>query len=79
MLITMLESRRASEDGKRVRFFEKGKQYDVADSLARQFLASVSAIRVHPKETPQEIVARLSKVPLVVDSRAVFRNMRGSL
>jgi hypothetical protein len=38
MLITMLETRRGSEDGFTVRQFIRGQKYDVADALARRFL-----------------------------------------
>ena len=38
MLITMLETRRGSEDGFICRRFHKGITYFIADSLARAFL-----------------------------------------
>lgn len=44
MQITMLETRRGSEDGFTVKQFEQGKSYDVSDMLARRFIRSGSAI-----------------------------------
>ena len=38
MLITMLETRRGSDDGHTVRQFIRGQKYDVADTLAVRFL-----------------------------------------
>lgn len=38
MKIKMLQTRRGSEDGFNVQRFEQGQSYDMADSLARQFL-----------------------------------------
>jgi hypothetical protein len=38
MQITMLETRRGSEDAFTVRRFEKGETYEVADALGRRFL-----------------------------------------
>ena len=35
----MLQSRRGSEDGFSVKMYEEGKEYDVADTLARRFIA----------------------------------------
>jgi hypothetical protein len=40
MLVRMLESRRGTEDGFAVRWFECGRVYDLADCLARGFIAA---------------------------------------
>lgn len=40
MQIRMLETRRGSEDGFRVRVYEQGEEYNLADGLARAFLAA---------------------------------------
>jgi hypothetical protein len=50
MLITMIETRRGSEDGHTVRQFIKGSQYSVADTLARQFLNRGWAYNSEPGE-----------------------------
>ncbi len=45
MRLRMLETRRGTEDGRVVRQFMAGETYDIADSLARAFLAAGFAIR----------------------------------
>lgn len=40
MLVRMLESRRGTEDGFVVCRFERGRVYDLADCLARGFIAA---------------------------------------
>ena len=52
MLIHMLETRRGSEDGSRVRRFEKGDTYDVASPLARDFMRKGWAYSAEPGERP---------------------------
>lgn len=54
MNIRMLETRRGSEDGFCVRCFEAGKEYTLADGLARAFLASGSAKEIKPKKTTRK-------------------------
>lgn len=54
MKIRMLETRRGSEDGLCVRCFEAGGTYDVADSLARAFLAAGCATRLGRRKTPKK-------------------------
>lgn len=44
MKITMLHTKRGSEDGFVVRQFEAGQTYDVADTLARSFVSQEVAI-----------------------------------
>lgn len=44
MLITMLCTRAGSEDGHGVRFFHKGTTYELADTLARYFIANGYAL-----------------------------------
>ena len=48
MRIKMFESRRGAEDGHVVKRFEKGQEYDVADTLARTFLKHGYAQVVDP-------------------------------
>lgn len=48
MQIFMLQSRRGSEDGFSVRFFEAGLLYDVADTLARAFIQADWATETQP-------------------------------
>lgn len=42
----MLETRRGSPCGFQVKLFEEGKEYDVADTLARSFIAKGYATEV---------------------------------
>lgn len=51
MRIRMLETRHGCEDGFRVRRFEKGKEYEVADTLAKSFLAAGFAVPVRRRTT----------------------------
>lgn len=44
MKIVMLGSRFGSEDGRGVKMFERGKEYDVADTLARHFVCEGYAV-----------------------------------
>lgn len=44
MRILMLETRRGTEDGFSVRQFVRGREYEIADSLARAFLAAGWAV-----------------------------------
>ena len=46
MLIKMLEERRGSEDGHSVKRFYAGQEYDVADTLAREFVSKQWAVDV---------------------------------
>ena len=48
MKIKMTQTRRGSEDGHVVKRFEKGQEYDVADTLARTFLRHGYAQVVDP-------------------------------
>ena len=49
MIILMLETRRGSEDGFIVRYFEAGRHYDIADSLARYFIQKCWATEPSPE------------------------------
>lgn len=49
MKIRMLETRRGSEDGFAVRCYLMGRQYDMADGLARAFLAAGCAAPVRSR------------------------------
>lgn len=49
MLIQMTGTRRGSEDGFAVKCYENGKQYDVADTLARRFVTQGYATEVEFK------------------------------
>lgn len=40
MRITMLETRRATEDGQVIKLYREGESYEVPDHLARFFLAA---------------------------------------
>ena len=46
MRLKMLESTRGSEDAYSVKLYEAGKEYDIADGLARDFLSRKVAVEV---------------------------------
>lgn len=48
MHIKMLQTRRGSEDGLRVRCYEAGRIYDLAEDLARAFIIAGSAKALAP-------------------------------
>ncbi len=72
MKIKMLETRRGSEDGFAVKRFEKGEEYEVADTLARTFVNQGYA---HSTEQPADprgnILSNLDR--LNTDFNRLFR------
>ncbi len=54
MRLRMLETRRGTEDGRVVRQFMAGEIYEIADSLARAFLAAGFAIRAFEERKPSK-------------------------
>jgi hypothetical protein len=56
MQITMLETRRGSENGQMVRRYEKGQTYEVAEMLGRSFIGSGWAME---KRCADDLIARM--------------------
>lgn len=46
MRLRMLETRRGTEDGFTIRLYEAGCEYDIADTLARSFIADGVGVQV---------------------------------
>lgn len=51
MLLTMLETRRGTEDGYTIRLYVRGETYNLGDTLAHAFLSAGFAIPTLPEET----------------------------
>lgn len=50
MRVRMLETRRGTEDGFAIRLFEQGREYEMGDFLARQWIAAGRAQAVTPQK-----------------------------
>lgn len=71
MLIKMLSTRRGSEDSFKVKRYEMGREYDVADSMGREFCrngwAYNSEIFEDPASDFAELIYQINK-PLILKS-----------
>lgn len=54
MRIKMLSTQDGADDGYTVLTYEKGKEYDVGDELAREFLNAKQAVKVKAKSETEE-------------------------